>query len=164
MMTCFLQQRMPPDYDRNCLAVSCQLVGCLQAMTKFNLQRVLSDPTGEQDRPLVVRRANMRKPAASLMLGGQSGLQAAAAGLSANSAFSSSSNVGAGHHLSLSSGPLSAMELQQQGSLSQMGLGAPEMPLYLQPLMAMQVCTGMQAQEQAAPADYGVPAMFAQAR
>jgi hypothetical protein len=45
----------------------------VQAVLKFNLQRVLADPHGEQDRPLVVRRANMRKPAA-LMMGQQSGL------------------------------------------------------------------------------------------
>lgn len=121
--------------------VFCAPVLSPQAVLKFNLQRVLSDPTGEQDRPLVVRRANMRKPASAMMMGA-SGLQAAAAaGLSANSAFSSGSNVGAGGHMSMSmgSGALSAMDMQQQGSLSQMGLGAPEMPFYVQPYMAMQV-------------------------
>lgn len=81
-----------------------------QAVVKFNLQRVLADPTGEQDRPLVVRRANMRKPASALMAQGQAGLSgiggptsnaaataaaaAAAAGLSSNTVFSSGSNVG----------------------------------------------------------------------
>jgi hypothetical protein len=40
----------------------------LQAVLQLNLCRVLQDPTGEQTRPLVVRRANMRKPASALML------------------------------------------------------------------------------------------------
>lgn len=112
----------------------------LQAVVKFNLQRVLGDPTGEQDRPLVVRRANMRKPAASLMPGGAAGLQAAAAGLSPNSAFSSGSSAGGGY-MSISGSHLTVMELQQQGSIGQMGLpGGPDMPYYLQPLAAMQVC------------------------
>jgi len=108
-----------------------------QAVIKFNLQRVLSDPSGEQDRPLVVRRANMRKPSTSPLLG-QPGLQSAAAGLSANSAFSSGSNVGA-TVMSIGSGPLTAMDLQSQGSLSQLGLAPQDVPLYLQPLMVMQV-------------------------
>lgn len=105
-----------------------------QAVLKFNLQRVLGDPAGEQDRPLVVRRANMRKPAASLMIGGAAGLQAAAAGVSGNSAFSSGSNAGL---MSMSATHATGMDLQQQGSIGQMGLG--EMPYYMQPLMAMQV-------------------------
>lgn len=115
-----------------------------QAVLKFNLQRVLSDPTGEQDRPLVVRRANMRKPAASLMLGGPSGLAAAAAGMSANSTFSSGSNVGSGYvSMGGNSSQLAAMDIskQQQGGLGQMpaGLGH-DVTFYLQPYMAVQVC------------------------
>lgn len=117
-------------------------------MLKFNLQRVLSDPTGEQDRPLVVRRANMRKPAASLMMmGGQHGLQNTspfqgasgmqAAGMSSNSAMSSSSNLATGMSGMSGSGVL---ELQQPGSLQQLGLGAPQGPFLLQPMMTMQVC------------------------
>lgn len=129
-----------------------------QAVLKFNLQRVLSDPTGEQDRPLVVRRANMRKPAASLMLGGASGLAAAAAGLSANSTFSSGSNVGSGY---MSVGPNSAQlaardiskqQQQQQGGLGQMpGLG-PDVTFHLQPYMAMQHQQPQQQYAQAMPA------------
>lgn len=117
---------------------------CLvQAVVKFNLQRVLGDPTGEQDRPLVVRRANMRKPAAALMPGGAAGLQAAAAGLSPNSAFSSASSAG-GNFMSMSSSHPTAMELQQQGSIGQMGLGGgPDTPYYLQPLAAIQVRVGV---------------------
>lgn len=33
------------------------------AILQFNVRHVLPDPTGEQDRPLVVRRANSRKAA-----------------------------------------------------------------------------------------------------
>ncbi len=107
-------------------------------MLKFNLQRVLGDPTGEQDRPLVVRRANMRKPATALMPGGAAGLQAAAAGISPNSGFSSSSSVG-GAIMNLGPNHPAPMELQQQGSIGQMGLAAPDIPYYLQPMAAMQV-------------------------
>jgi hypothetical protein len=120
---------------------------------KFNLQRVLSDPTGEQDRPLVVRRANMRKPAASLMMmGGQSGLQNTfafhsaagmqALGMSSNCAMSSGSNLATAMSGMSGSG---ALELQQPGSLQQLGLGAPQGPFLLQPMMAMQVCGLSQA-------------------
>lgn len=115
-------------------------------MLKFNLQRVLRDPTGEQDRPLVVRRANMRKPVASLMLGGPSGLQAAAAGMSANSTFSSGSNVGSGYiSMGGNVSQLAAMDIskQQQGGLGQMpGLGH-DVTFYLQPYMAVQVCLSL---------------------
>jgi hypothetical protein len=46
----------------------CTFLLCsLQAVLQLNLCRVLQDPTGEQMRPLVVRRANMRKPASALM-------------------------------------------------------------------------------------------------
>lgn len=117
-------------------------------MLKFNLQRVLSDPTGEQDRPLVVRRANMRKPAASLMMiGGQSGLHSGSAfqgaggmqgaGMSSNSAISSGSNFATGMSGMSGSG---ALDRQQPGSLQQLGLGAPQGPFLLQPMMTMQVC------------------------
>jgi CUG-BP- and ETR3-like factor len=119
----------------------------VQAVVKFNLQRVLSDPTGEQDRPLVVRRANMRKPAAALMMmGGQSGLHSGsgfqgaagmqAAGMSSNSAMSSGNNLATGMSGMSGSGTL---ELQQTGSLQQLGLGAPQGPFLLQPMMTMQV-------------------------
>lgn len=110
-------------------------------MLKFNLQRVLSDPTGEQDRPLVVRRANMRKPANALMLGA-AGMQQGGGptgGLSNNSGFSSGSNAGTAGHLTIGSGPLGALDLQAQGSMNQLGLGPADMPYYMQPLMAMQV-------------------------
>lgn len=154
----------PPDMMRQCReALSSKRTGAtiqalptdtrssilswtVQAVLKFNLQRVLSDPSGEQDRPLVVRRANMRKPAASLMMG-QSGLQTAAglhssmhaAGMSSNSAFSSGSNLATGMSgLSVSGGP--SLELQQPGSLQQLGLGAPQGPFLLQPMISMQVC------------------------
>jgi hypothetical protein len=107
---------------------------------KFNMQRVLSDPTGEQDRPLVVRRANMRKPATALMMGA-AGLQAGLSG----SGFAYS-GIGQGQapmpppqgHMH-SSPPTLDLQQQQQGGMG-LGFGSSDSAYYLQPqVMTLQV-------------------------
>jgi hypothetical protein len=125
---------------------------------QFNLCRVLSDPTGEQDRPLVVRRANMRKPAAAMMLphqtilsGGTATATAAAGGarpgMVAPLAAAAVAAVG-GSLSGAGSGGLGTGSIASGGSIGMVDLGgsmgassvaAGEVPLHLQPLVTMQV-------------------------
>eukprot|EP00879_Flechtneria_rotunda_P003486 GHRR01003715.1.p1 GENE.GHRR01003715.1~~GHRR01003715.1.p1 ORF type:complete len:499 (+),score=190.43 GHRR01003715.1:1683-3179(+) len=116
-----------------------------RAVMQFNLCRVLSDPNGEQDRPLVVRRANIRKPASALMLPQQALLTANTLSSDSAGGYTNSASLAAMNGLT-SMGSIMVQDLT--ASLSSGGLGGVEVPVQVQPLMTMQV---QQQQQQYQP-------------
>lgn len=136
----------------------------VQSVLQYNLCRVLNDPTGEQTRPLVVRRANMRKPASAIMAmsgnpaasmfsshnHGSSASNAALMAGAGPSGLMHSSAVGlAGGHGAAGAGPGLAssgslggvMDLNGMGSggISLGSFAGAEVPMHVQPMAAHNV-------------------------